>query len=65
MFGLKIAAAFPLSLCGGGWPLRQQGSGEGKALSGKGSAGPSPARSAGTLPRRGGRGFARRTLVDA
>ncbi|GJE53733.1 MULTISPECIES: precorrin-3B synthase [Methylobacterium] len=42
--------ASPSPLCGRGWPLRQQGSGEGCAGPGEFGAGRSPARSAGTLP---------------
>ena len=45
---------FPSPLCGGGWPLREQGSGEGSAASEE-VAPLSPPAAQGTLPRRGGR----------
>ncbi|WP_373325079.1 penicillin-binding protein 1C [Methylobacterium organophilum] len=53
----------PSPLRGRGGPSRQRGSGEGSAVSGRTCAGPSPACSAGTLPRRGGRSAAAALLL--
>nr|WP_147076010.1 precorrin-3B synthase [Methylobacterium haplocladii] len=50
--------ASPSPLCGRGWTLRQQGSGEGSDGAEACGADLSPALSDGTLPRRGGRFFA-------
>ncbi|MDP4022901.1 aminotransferase class IV [Methylobacterium sp. NEAU 140] len=66
------AAHAPSPLCGGGWPSRQRGSGEGSAISGEvapGAASSSVAPpltrppSGATLPRRGGREDGRLRLV--
>ena len=63
---VRHAAAAPSPLCGGGVPLREQGSGEGSAGSGKIATGDASCTVAlplsrlaplSTLPRRGGREF--------